>query len=182
MRYANLHFRLAKKNFFTFGEIYDSEDTIANFVGRNSRDTDGYGIDAALDFPLFYTLPEVIKGRQDVSNIRQVFINRKNEQEKLLSSNGEAGRFFVSFLDNHDLHERFNHPATPVTQVTAALCALFCLQGIPCIYYGTEQGLSGIKDDHGNSIQRKESVREALWGKEPSAFDTAHPLFRTSAH
>ena len=29
---------LGKKNFFTFGEVYDSEEKIAHFIGRNALD------------------------------------------------------------------------------------------------------------------------------------------------
>ena len=128
---------LGKQNFFTFGEVYDDERTIAAFVGRNGGRSDGYGIDAALDFPLFFKLPAIAKGFMDVSAIRAVFQDRKNEEAELLSSHGEAGRFFVSFLDNHDQHERIRHPLTPEAQVLLALALLFTLQGIPCVYYGT---------------------------------------------
>lgn len=168
---------IGKRNFFTFGEIYDDEATIASFVGRNGRNTEGFGIDAALDFPLFFTLPKVAKGTAGVETIRQVFQDRKKAEEELLSSHGEAGRFFVSFLDNHDQNERFNHPNTPTEQVTQALATMFCLQGIPCLYYGTEQGLQGTQDENGNpTLNSKESVREALWGKN-QAFDRSHPLY-----
>ena len=51
-----------------------------------------------------------------------------------------------------------------------AVACLFALQGIPCLYYGTEQGLHG----GGNS---PEAVREALWGK-PNAFDRDHPFYQ----
>jgi glycosidase len=47
---------------------------------------------------------------------------------------------------------------------------LFTLQGIPCVYYGTEQGLTGI--GYGGD----EAVREALWGK-PNAFDQSHAYY-----
>ena len=40
--------------------------------------------------------------------------------------------------------------------MTLGLGCLYSLPGIPCLYYGTEQGLHG----HGND----EAVREALWG------------------
>ena len=63
-------------------------------------------------------------------------------------------------------------PTVPTTfdpQVVLAVAVLFGLQGIPCLYYGTEQGLHG----RGDSDQ---FVREALWGK-PGAFDTSHPLY-----
>ena len=170
---------VGKKNFFVFGEIYDDEATIANFVGRNGGSGEGFGIDAALDFPLFYTLPGVAKGMLDVAAVRRVFAERKEYQQELLSSHGEAGRFFVSFLDNHDQKQRIQHPATPREQVVLALALLFTLQGIPCVYYGTEQGLQGTIDGAGNAdLSANESTREALWGKAPTPFDTAHPTFR----
>jgi glycosidase len=169
---------VGKTNFFSFGEIYDNEDTIARFVGRNANSQDdGYGIDAALDFPLFYKLPGVAKGMIDVAEIRRVFEKRKTEEAELLSSHGEAGRFFVSFLDNHDQKERIQHFLTPVDQVTLAIAMLFTLQGIPSLYYGTEQGLSGTVDANGNpDLSANESSREALWGK-LNAFDVAATKF-----
>jgi glycosidase len=164
---------LGKTNFFTFGEVYDDEETIARFIGRNGGRHASYGVDAALDFPLFFKLPPVAKGMADVAEIRRVFERRKLQEAELLSSHGEAGRFFVSFLDNHDQHERIRHPLTPPEQVSLALALLFTLQGIPSLYYGTEQGLSGTVDAAGNAdLSANESVREALWGK-PNAFDTA---------
>jgi glycosidase len=54
-------------------------------------------------------------------------------------------------------------------QVAAALTCLFSLQGIPCVYYGTEQGLAG----NGSTDQ---AVREALWGK-PGAFEENGPFY-----
>lgn len=169
---------IGKKNFFTFGEIYDNEDQINRFIGRSGSDTDGFGIDAALDFPLFFVLPRAAKGLAPVEAVRRVFEKRKAAEKDLVSSHGEAGRYFVSFLDNHDQNERFNNPGTPQHQVTLGLALLFCLQGIPCIYYGTEQGLQGTNDGAGHPVlDSLESVREALWGK-PGAFDATHPLYR----
>ena len=168
---------IGKTNFFTFGEVYDDEKTIAAFTGRNGSG-EGFGVDAALDFPLFFKLPPVAKGLADVATIRGVFQDRKAAEKDLLSSHGEAGRFFVSFLDNHDQHERIQHPNTPRDQVTTALALLFTLQGIPCVYYGTEQGLAGTVDAQGNAdLNANESSREALWGKTPNAFDETHPAF-----
>jgi glycosidase len=169
---------VGKTNFFTFGEVYDDEATIARFTGRNAGSVEGFGIDAALDFPLFFKLPGVAKGATDVAEIRKVFNDRKREEAQLLSSHGEAGRFFVSFLDNHDQKERIQHPATPVEQVTLAIALLFTLQGIPSLYYGTEQGLSGTLDANGNiDLTGNESTREALWGK-PNAFDEGAVKFK----
>lgn len=63
-------------------------------------------------------------------------------------------------------------------QVVLALAGLFGLQGIPCLYYGTEQGLQGCNDSDGNHIYSMESIREALWGKEYPAFDQNNSLYK----
>jgi glycosidase len=43
---------IGKRNFFTFGEVYDDDYKIANFIGRHTHDaSDLTGVDAALDFP-----------------------------------------------------------------------------------------------------------------------------------
>lgn len=168
---------IGKKNFFTFGEIYDDEQTIEDFIGRNT--TEGFGIDAALDFPLFYALPAFAKCQAPVEAVRDIFLNRKNAEARKLSSHGEAGKYFVSFLDNHDQNQRFNQPATPQAQVLLGIAVLFGLQGIPCIYYGTEQNLRGTVDANGNpDLTSPESVREALWGKTPAAFDQTAPMYQ----
>ena len=160
---------IGKKNFFTFGEVYDNEETIARFIGRNASDQgDMMGVDAALDFPLFFRLPAVAKGLVPPTDVIGVFEHRKAVQRDLISSHGEAGSFFVTFLDNHDQRQRyyFSDPASPdrfADQLTLGVTCLCTLQGIPCLYYGTEQALHGAG---GADLD----VREALWGK-PNAFD-----------
>jgi Alpha amylase, catalytic domain len=42
---------IGKKNFFTFGEIYDQEDQINRFVGRSGSDVEGFGIDCGSRLP-----------------------------------------------------------------------------------------------------------------------------------
>src|SRR3954468_4561063 len=98
---------IGKKNFFSYGEVFDTEERIAEFIGRNTRDAgDLTGVDAALDFPLFFRLPSVAKGFAAPTEVIDVYRRRKEVQRNILSSHGEAGRFFVTFLDNHDMKER----------------------------------------------------------------------------
>jgi glycosidase len=114
-----------------------------------------------------------------VEAIRAVFQKRKQAEKALISSHGEAGRYFVSFLDNHDQNQRFNTPGTPADQVSSGLAILFSLQGIPCVYYGTEQGLQGTRDGAGNpTLDSAESVREALWGKDPPPFTETSSFYQ----
>ncbi len=166
---------IGKKNFFTFGEVYDNEEQIARFIGRNAAEEgDLMGVDAALDFPLFFKLPSVLKGQLPPAEVVALFRHRKAVERDVISSHGEASRYFVTFLDNHDQTARFHFrsPDAPERfgdQLTLGLGVLFALQGIPCVYYGTEQGL------HGRG-ERDLAVREALWGK-ADAFNRAHPVY-----
>jgi hypothetical protein len=142
--------------------VGDAEQEIARFIGRTTTDgTDMVGVDAALDYPLYFDLKPVIKGLAPPSELVSMYALRKQLEENVLSSHGDATRYFVTFLDNHDVKERIRYvdPANPTRyddQVTLGIACLFSLPGIPCLYYGTEQGLHGVGSDA--------AVREALWG------------------
>ncbi len=170
---------IGKKNFFTFGEVYDEEEKIARFIGRHATEEgDLVGVDAALDFPLFFRLPAMAKGQLAPADVIAMFERRKQIERDVISSHGEASRFFVTFLDNHDQRSRFyfsppDAPTRFADQLTLGAACLFTLQGIPCLYYGTEQGLHGSGDQDA-------AVREALWGK-VDAFARTHPFYATIA-
>ena len=152
---------IGKKNFFTFGEVWqdDNEEKIAEFVGRNTqKDDELIGVDAAIDFPVCKRLVQAVKGFAPPSDLANHLDYRRQVLKKYVSSHGDAGGHYITFLENHDLNERFHNKAFP-DQTKLALTCLMTLQGIPCIYYGIEQGLDG----HGD---RREYVREALWGRQ----------------
>ncbi len=156
---------VGKKNFFTFGEVWtsNSEAAIANFIGRNTNEGgDLVGVDAALDYPLFDCLKATVKGFTSPGSVIAMYHTRKGIEKDILSSHGDATRYFVTFLDNHDVKERLRHFDTTQQpalddEVTLGLACLAALPGIPCVYYGTEQGLHGAGSDP--------AVREALWGR-----------------
>jgi glycosidase len=169
---------VGKENFFTFGEVLDqnAEQDIARFIGRNTQDPtlpQFVGVDAALDYPLFNSLKPVVKGFAPPSAVTEMYATRKRIEQDVLSSHGDATRYFVTFLDNHDMKERIRYvdPADEHRyddQVTMGLACLYSLPGIPCLYYGTEQGLHG----HGSDP----AVREALWGG--PGFDPANSFYQ----
>jgi glycosidase len=167
-----------KKNFFTFGEVYDNETEIAEFIGRETQDVNGVvGVDAALDYPLFFVLPNVLKGLAGTpADLAQVFQNRKVQEQSVLTSHGEAGQYFVTFLDNHDQAQRFGYTGLVQfpDQIILGVACLASLQGVPCLYYGTEQGLSGHKHDNLNDDSM---VRESLWGKPGGGFTATNPIY-----
>jgi len=178
---------IGKANFFTFGETKDNEEGLAAYTGRYTTEEDSQlGADASLDFPLQWKLGPAAKALAAASDVEDVFdLRRRVQREKnLLSSHGDASRFFVTFLDCHDDSNRFLYPRAGgdlTAQLTLGLGCVFALQGIPCLYYGTEQGLQGTAELYDPDYDpgrdgKPEHVREALWGK-PGAFDRQHPLF-----
>jgi glycosidase len=80
-------------------------------------------------------------------------------------------RALVNFIDNHDM-ERFLHRGS-VEALHTALVYLLTTTGIPCLYYGTEQELSGGSDP---------ANREPLWRGNPdrglAPYDTTGATFR----
>ncbi len=176
---------IGKRNFFIFGESRSADEAVlAAYTGRFTHDPEGeMGADAALDFPLQAALAPVAKGFDPPSSLSAFFQRRRDihQTHHLYSTHGEASRFFVTFLDTHDEHQRFLCPRDGgdwTAQLQLAVACLFGLQGIPCLYYGTEQGLIGTQEIYDTSESaRFEHVREALWGK-PGGFDRAHPVYR----
>lgn len=162
--------RIGKHRFFLFGEIVAGDDVIQRYLGRNSR-IDGTherfpSLDAALDFPLYFSLEEVIKGFANPQRLRQ----RYDALRQVYTDHGEAGRYFVTFVDNHDQmsrpYRRFLHHNPHPAQSVLAIGYLLTSQGVPCIYYGTEQGFDGGGPDDGY-------VRECMFGGSWGAFNTA---------
>lgn len=162
---------IGKKNFFAFGEVWqdDDEARIAEFIGRNTeKDGQFVGVDAAIDFPMRKRLVSVCKGFAPPSVLAEHFDQRQKELRTIVSSHGDASKYYVTFLDNHDLNERYHNTNFP-GQSRIALTCLMAMQGISCIYYGEEQGLAGA-----GGI--REYSRQALWG-DANAFNTDHPFY-----
>jgi glycosidase len=102
---------IGKKNFFTFGEVWqdNNEAAIARFIGRNTlKDEDIIGVDAAIDFPMRKRLCDVIKCNAAPKVLADQFDERRKTLKTIVSSQGDAGKNYVAFLDNHYLNERFH--------------------------------------------------------------------------
>ena len=160
---------IGKQNFFIFGEIVADDDTLQRYIGRNSR-IEGTNerfpsLNAALDFPLYFILEETIKGLIDPAPLR----DRYERFKTLYADHGEAGQYFVTFVDNHDQmsrpYRRFMHGNPFAQQAVLAIGYLLTSQGVPCIYYGTEQGFDGGGDNDS-------FVRECMFGGGWGAFES----------
>lgn len=160
-------YSLGKKNFFLFGELVAGDEACNNYIGPNTSTqiddkTLYYGLNSVLDFPLYYVLPDMIKGLSSPENlISRYTVLRKNSMNR-----SELGEFLVTFIDNHDqvgasYKKRFGYQAKE-EQIIAGIGFLLCALGTPCIYYGTEQGFEG----HGEG---DEYLREAMFNRNDPA-------------
>ncbi len=166
--------RVGKQRFFLYGEVLAQDETIQEYLGRNTRAAGGErfpSLDAALDFPLYFELEAVIKGFNNPAALRQ----RYQRLQAVYSDHGEAGRYFVTFVDNHDRNQRFMHHNQYPEQAVLAIGYLLTSQGIPCIYYGTEQGFDGGGDSDAY-------VRECMFGGNWGAFASSGGHFFNNEH
>ena len=118
----------------------NDEDDIARFIGRNTTaGSDGsslVGVDAALDYPLFNVLTPTVKAFNAPSTVVAMYNLRKSVEQYILSSHGDASRFFVTFLDNHDMKARIRYEQPGNVdefdnQVTMGVASLCSLPGVP---------------------------------------------------
>ena len=144
----------AAANTFTLGEVFSGDPAyVADYTNY---------LDAALDFPLYYTINNVFAKDQSMWQINNRFQDDWRYKNKF--TNGV-------FVDNHDVH-RFLCDATgrpgadwdKWPQLKAALGFAFTIRGIPIVYYGTEQGFTGCNDPFN---------REDLF----DSFNTSNPLY-----
>ncbi len=171
--------RIGKHNFFIFGEVVGDDLTLQQYIGRNSRMAETNerfpSLDACLDFPLYDILEETIKGFNSPQHLRE----RYERFKTLYADHGAASRYFVTFVDNHDQmyrpFRRFMNKNSHREQAVLAIGYLLTSQGIPCIYYGTEQGFDGGGD---NDCY----VRECMFGGRWGAFDTTGAHFFNEQH
>jgi len=136
---------------WTFGEVVEPPDSQLSFQGL---------LDGCLDFIL-------------LEAIRQTFAFRRWDAKRFMSFLDCHETYFPpsftrpSFLDNHDMN-RYLWVVNGDKRLLkiAALCQ-FTLAGPPVVYYGTEVGLSQLRDIRQDGKGILEEARlPMLWGKE----------------
>jgi len=133
---------------FCMGEVYDGRvDYVAGYQGY---------IDSVLSYPMFFTLRGVFQSKNSMYNIESE-LNTYAKYFKDLSVLG-------NFMDNHD-QTRFLNGQSDYWLYKNALVYTIMAQGIPIIYYGTEQGYAGGADPNN---------REPLW---TSGYSTSSDLY-----
>lgn len=173
---------LGKDDFFLVGEITGGRGFALDTLQKT-------GLDAALGIsgeP--QVLEEALKGGMSPEVYFDLF--RKSE-EVPRGSDAWFRSHLVTVVDDHDQvwkeERKARFAADPAAaRITMAAFALNCLTlGIPCLYYGAEQGFDG----HGEGMNSERYIREAMFGGEFGAFgsrcvhffDENSPIYRNLA-
>ena len=174
-----------KKNFIMFGEAFDGRDNLVgaftktdppaaeqlaleNECVTDGRELTGDQLDSAFYFPQYFTaIRDVFQLGQSTKRIEDLWKLRDQNWglEPAELGIGVAPRDVpINFIDNHDV-PRFLFTGSK-KGLANALTFTFTTQGIPCLYYGTEQEFAGGNDP---------SNREDLW---PTGFAKDNGTFK----
>lgn len=159
---------LGKHDFFLVGEVAGGDynaDRYLDVLGRN--------LNAALDIgDMRVILGNVAKGLTEP----KAYFGGFDALDPGMGSHRNVGLHHVSILDDHDhvtgTKIRFSSEASSDYQVVAAVAIQLFTLGIPCIYYGTEQALSGPEPSErqflpswkGSKDWADRYLREAMFG------------------
>ncbi|HEV8324398.1 MAG TPA: alpha-amylase family glycosyl hydrolase, partial [Myxococcota bacterium] len=157
---------IGKEKFFMFGEAFDGDDAL---IGSYTFDDE---LDSVFYFShKFRVVDDVFKWGSSPTSAIETLFNERAVNYSGAPNAGDDGlpatRELVGFLDNHDVPRWLNgHPAAdPTAALRGVMSYLLTIDGIPCIYYGTEQELAGGNDP---------SNREDLWD---TGYDTTGETF-----
>ena len=162
----------AKTNFFMFGEVYDSSEALCGYY-TGTESGGPFLLDSVLDYPLYFMVGSVFgSGSGATSQIQ----NHYNSVDSLYDPVSRMQ--LVTFLDNHDQARFLNSSTT--NRLAVALAFLYTSRGIPCLYYGTEQGFNGATDPYDREDMFAGQFKDAgLAGVD--SFNMTHPLFQLVA-
>ncbi|MCB2205407.1 hypothetical protein KQI65_11725 [bacterium] len=159
-----------KRDFFVFGEVFSTSDSLCAVYTQ--PDADGHpGFDAVYNFSLAEGLRDALGRNLGTFRLRLAF-------DDLSLYHTDARSKLLNFIDNHDMDRFLSLPDATPERLTHALTFLYGLEGIPLLYYGTEQGFSG---GTGKDWKNRESMFAGGWkGTAPAGdcFQTGGRLYR----
>lgn len=171
-----------KKNFYIFGESFDGNDVLGGSYTMASKNgaASGAPFDGIVDFPQLFNVYDgvfanaTLGGQSGTSTIKQLWDQRYTSYSDVPQAGGIVNaqgkgiaptEALVNFIDNHDVGRFLFTSQGDKAGLRNALALVMTTQGVPCLYYGTEQEFSGGNDP---------ANREVLWN---TGFDTTGATF-----
>lgn len=165
-----------KQKFLLFGEVFDGDDELIGSFTKNGE------LDSNFYFSQKFWLESVVKNNANPYNLRALYLGEANWGVKgrvnnycndyavdgackeTVSTHGvPPSKLLINFLDNHDVNRWLYQSTQKALHV--ALMYQLTIDGIPCIYYGTEQNYFG-----GNDPQNRENLWDSGYEKTSDTF------------
>jgi len=123
----------------TIGEVFHRDPVVTSFFAGGQRRSDGMdsGVSSVFDFPLFFTLREVLREQAPAGRIADVL------RHDGLYPHPES---LVTFFANHDVARFASAEGSSLAKLKLAFGLELTLRGIPALYYGDEIGMAGGND------------------------------------
>ncbi len=126
-------------NFFTVGEIYNTDPTVTSYWAGGQTGFDGIDthLTTPFDFPMNSAIREVVAHGASAKKIVDVL-----RQDRLYPH----PELLVTFIGNHDMKRFLTDANGSQDKLKLAFSLLATLRGIPQLYYGDEIGMTGGDD------------------------------------
>ena len=144
----HLALRRLYPNLTTIGEVFHPDPSVTSFFMGGQKRYDGIdsGATTLFDFPLYFTLRDVLQHKAPAGQIAEILRHDSlyNRPDSL-----------VTFFGNHDVTRLANGPDTDtgrhlqdegIRMLVLAYGLTLTLRGIPQLYYGDEIGMPGGPD------------------------------------
>ena len=169
-----------KRNFYIFGESFDGHDDLdgSYTLAPKNGTKAAAAFDGVTYFPQLFTVYDGVfanaklGGQQGTNVIETLWKARYTNYSDQPQTNGivnASGKgvppteALVNFLDNHNVGRFLFTSQGDKAALRTALVLNMTAQGVPCLYYGTEQDFSGGNDP---------ANREVMWTVQPTPYDT----------
>jgi alpha-amylase len=158
-----------KANFFMFGEAFDGNDELlGSYTQKGELDSVFY---FSQHFQVFNDVFQNAHDPQRQGATRKI-VGLWDDRKKNYGNEAQENaigippyKALVNFIDNHDRPRFLFDAKGDVDALRNALTFLLAEEGIPCLYYGTEQDLAG-----GNDPANRENIA-------PTGYATTGPTF-----
>ena len=123
----------------TIGEVFHPDPSVTSFFagGQKRFDNVDSGLNTLFDFPLFFTLRDVLLRKAPVGRIADVL------RHDSLYVHADS---LVTFFANHDVPRFLSAAGSSPARLKLAFGLTLTLRGIPQLYYGDEIGIPGGGD------------------------------------
>jgi neopullulanase len=123
----------------TIGEVFHPDPTVTSFFagGKKGWDNIDTGLTTVFDFPLFFTIRDVLLNGAPAGRIANIL------RQDTLYPHPEL---LVSFFANHDIPRFRSAEGASQEKQKLAFGLVLTLRGIPELYYGDEIGMTGLAD------------------------------------